>query len=226
LTGTRRSGPIIVSVGFGVFCIPALLFGVRNLAWWTVIQFFGTLHLDYPYLESGLFFTTVGLLQILCIRYGAWRTGKWRLLLPLCVVACLWSMVAIPNILPYDMKTGEGAWALAHALDSFGNAHRQFPDSEATLASAQMLSPYYEYGHQLPFNYKVISDARGPFLDDAGNQPAKIFYAISADLQDVWITATRLDSNHAVGHRVQFVPLGPGREPRALHLRVGQWIVN
>lgn len=134
----------------------------------------------------------------------------------------------IPNVIPYDVKTSEHVWKLVRAVDSFGNAHQKFPDNEAALpASAPAASPYYEHGERLPFRYVVMTKASGPFLTDPGDRPGTIFYAVSTDLQDVWITATRLKSSHAVGHHVEFLPyIGGGSGHGAIHLRVGHWIVD
>jgi len=221
-----RTGSIVLSILFGVLCIPALFFGLRDLAWWVAIQVFGTLHLDYPYLRWGLIFSGVGVLQILCVRYGAWRTGKRRLLLVLCLIECLWSMIVIPNVIPYDMKTNEQVWEFARKLDEYGNANKTFPNREDLLSEfTASSSPYFEDGTNLPFRYVIIPNATGPFLSKPGNRPATIYYATSADLQDAWITATQLGSNHAVGHQIQFGPHTGGLQ-RFLHLQVGHWVVN
>ena len=162
--------------------------------------------------------------------YSIWSLANWPMAASAVAerVRGLWSMTVIPNVVPYDVKTNEHVWRLIRDLDSFGNAHHQFPDNEAALpASAGTRSPYYEHGRQLPFRYVVNTGANGPLLTDAGDRPGTIFYAISTDLQDVWITATRLDSGHAVGHHVEFMPyLGGTTDHRFIHLRVGHWIVD
>lgn len=67
-----------------------------------------------------------------------------------------------------------------------------------------------------------------PVVDNPGTAPGVIFYAVSADRQDVWLTATELRFPHPIGiGYVRFVRfISADADSRVLHLHAGQMPVS
>ncbi len=209
----------------GLFCLPTLLYGGWLLKLWIAIQLQRCVYLEYSYLTVGLIFMALGVVSLLCALYAARRRGYWSALFAVPVIAGLWTMATVPNMIPYDTSTSGHIRAVMTNSETFRSEHGRFPDRETALPAAVLNepSPYYQQGRRLPFRTVWISNATGPFLNSAGADPGVVFYAVSADQQDVWLTGTELGFPHSVGGYVQFVTfLSADGDTRVLHLRAGQ----
>ena len=51
---------------------------------------------------------------------------------------------------------------------------------------------YSQRGHRLPYQIVVVNDASGPRLDNVSDRPGVIYYAVSSDQQQYWVTMTGL----------------------------------
>jgi hypothetical protein len=198
------------------------IFGGWLFAIWVTIQIRNTVHLQYPYLRAGIGFLTLGVVALLCIVYAARRRGAWSALFIFPVLAGLWTMVVIPDVIPYDLKSSAHIRNLANELDSLKEKTGRFPDGETALPTTvlQEPSPYYQKGRQLPFRTVIVPNATGPFLDSPGAEPGVIFYAISADQREAWLTGTELGFWHGPGgDHVRFIRfLSADADMRVLHL--------
>jgi hypothetical protein len=198
------------------------IFGGWLLTVWMTSQIRNSIYLEYPYLRAGIGFLSLGVIALLCIVYAARRRGPWSALFIFPVLAGLWTMVVIPDIIPYDLKSSAHIRNLANELDLFREKTGRFPDRETAFPATvlQEPSPYYQRGRQLPFRTVIVPNAPGPFLDSAGAEPGVIFYAISADQQDAWLTGTELGFWHgASGNHVRLIRfLSAEADRRALHL--------
>jgi hypothetical protein len=198
------------------------IFGGFLLTVWITIQIRNTVYMEYPYLRAGIGFLSLGVIALLCIVYAARRRGAWSALFIFPVLAGLWTMVVIPDIIPYDSKSSAHIRNLANELDLFREKTGRFPDRETAFPATvlQEPSPYYQKGRQLPFRTVIVPNATGPFLDSTGAEPGVIFYAISADQQEAWLTGTEIKFPHRPGSgQVQFIPfLSADSDMRVLHL--------
>ncbi len=204
------------------------IFGGWLLALWITIQLRHCVYLEYPYLATGTGFVFFGVAALFCVLYGARRRGYWRMLLLVPVVTGLWAMVVIPNVLPFDL---EGSGHLSHvvnALEFFSRLHNRYPGDEAEVKQAFTSLPkerslYRKNGQELPFRLVLVANATGPFLGDPGNDPGVMFYSVSPDRQEAWLTATELDSSHPIGNHVRFADFfSIDGDPRVFHRRVSQ----
>src|ERR1035438_7465471 len=93
----RRIGfRVALTVIFGLFCVPPLIFGGYLLVCWLRIHTADVYYVDYPYLLVALIFIGVGVLCILSTLYGAWRKSFYGLLFCVPLAFGLIAMVAIP----------------------------------------------------------------------------------------------------------------------------------
>jgi hypothetical protein len=209
----------------GIFCLPMLIYGSWLLKLWITIQLQRPVYLEYSYLKIGMLFMSLGIAALLCALYAARRRGYWSALFAFPVIAGLWTMVVVSSIIPNDTKSAYHIQKMASELKQFGSEHGRFPDRETTLpaASSKELSPYYQQGSQLPFRIVWVPNATGPFLNSPGPYPGVMFYAVSADQQDVWLTGTELRFPRTTGNNVQFLDfLSADGDTRALHLHAAQ----
>jgi hypothetical protein len=215
---------VIASVLCGIFSVPPLLFGGWLVLLWIVTKLYSCVYLDYPYLLVGTAFMTLGTLALLCAKYGAFRRRFWRLLLIFPVFAGLWTLVVVPNIVPYDSWTLSYVFDVRRELEALEQGGRFPDDGSRLIAAAQRLrSPYYRDGRQLPYRVVTIANSSGPFLTSPGNDPGVIYYAVSPDHQQAWLTATELRFPNSIGGHVQFVPfLSSDDDPRVLRMRTQQ----
>ena len=187
-----------------------MIYGGWLLALWITIQIRQCVYLEYPYLAIGLAFTFLGAAAFVCLLYGTRRRGYWRMLLGVPVLAGVWTVLFVPDITPFDARVFDHIGHVANGLDSFSGAHGRFPGNEAELQQVlrpylQERSQYREHGGDVPFRAVLMVNANGPFLGSSGDRPGVVFYSVSPDRQDVWLTATELDRRHPVGNHVQFV---------------------
>ena len=220
----KRVVSFLAAVVPGLFCLPMFLFGSWLLGLWITIQVRRCVYLEYPYLAIGIAFVALGIVALLCVLYGTRRRGYWGVLLLVPVIMGLWAMIVIPNILPSD---GEALGHLSHAasaLDFFSNLHTRYPADDNDLKEAFTSLPkerslYRENGRELPFRIVLVANATGPFLGSAGNDPGVMFYAVSSDRQEAWLTATEL--GYPVGNHVRFASsLSLDGDSRVFHRRV------
>lgn len=192
----------------GLFCLPMFIYGGWLLTLWITIQIQRCLYLEYPYLTTGIVFVFLGILALLGILYAARRRGYWRALLFLPVVTGLWAMIVIPNILPFDTEASAHLSHFVGALDLFSKLHNRYPGDETELQQAfpsmpKERSSYRKSGEDLPFRIVLVANAAGPFLGSPGKDPGVMFYALTADGQEAWLTATEL--SYPVGNHIRFV---------------------
>jgi hypothetical protein len=124
-------------------------------------------------------------------------------------------MINIPDILPHDYSSISDTNYLSGARAFFGdwyeNNHR-FPADESEFKEALRKGPaawqyrvgpvpasrYMQRGNQLPYQIVVVTDANAPRTADVSRRPGVVYYCVSSDLQEFWVTMTRLQSDLAV----------------------------
>jgi hypothetical protein len=201
-----------------------LIFGGWLLKLWITIQLERCVYLEYSYLTVGVAFVSLGVLALLCALYATRRRGYWSALFAFPVVAGLWTMVVVPNIVPYDRGTSSHIQIVMRELEAFSSENGGFPDRETALPDVLLKesSPYYQNGRQLPFRTVLLPNATGPFLDNPGADPGVIFYAVSSDRQEVWLSGAELRFPRPIGGYAQFAFLSAEGDTRVVHLHAGR----
>jgi hypothetical protein len=196
---------------FGSFCLPPLIFGGYLLVcWFRIHTTTDVYYVDYPYLLAALIFIGVGALCIQCTLYGAWRRSFYGLLFCVPLAFGLIAMVAIPDEIPHTVRSIDDVNYLSSVNAFFRvwyEANRRFPANEIEFREAitkgpaawqyrvkapSSESPYYQGGTRLPYQVVVVTNASGPHVKNASDRPGVIYYCVSGDQQEFWVTMTAL----------------------------------
>jgi hypothetical protein len=110
-----------------------LIFGGWLIKLWITIQLQRCVYLEYSYLTVGVAFVSLGVLALLCALYATRRRGYWSALFAFPVVAGLWTMVVVPNIVPYDRVTSSHIHIVMRELEAFSSENGGFLDRETAL---------------------------------------------------------------------------------------------
>jgi hypothetical protein len=216
---------VFLSTLFGVFAIPTLGYGGYLLFCWFRIHTSHVYYVEYPYASIAFIFLSAGLLSLWAAWYGAWRRSFYGLLFVVPVFLGLAAMVEIPNIRPQ----GFGSIADTNYLSSVNSffrvwyeQNRRFPANEAEFQEAMTKGPatwqyrvavptseYRQADKVLPYEIAVVNDANGPRISEVSKRPGVVYYCVSTDLQEFWVTTTGLESDFAMAavlHRVASIP--------------------
>ena len=204
----------LLSAALGLFAIPAIGFGGYLLWCWGRIHTNALYYADYPYASAGLAFLVAGLLSLWATVYGVWRRSFYGLLFFSPVFIGLATMVYIPNILPHGFSSVADTNYLSSVTAFFRvwyEEHHRFPANENEFREALMEGPaawqyrvegaptsrYKQRRNSLPYEIVVTLDASGPRVTNVSERPGVIYYNVSSDLQEFWVTMTSLESDVA-----------------------------
>src|ERR1700719_2366434 len=211
---TRTVLRAIFSVLFGLFSVPTLGFGAYLFFCWLRIHTSDVFYADYPYAAVSIAFVAAGLLSIWATFHGAWRRSYYGILFAVPVFLGPAAMINIPDLQPRDFSSTADANYLSglHAfLGSWFEKNRQFPANESEFKEALGEGPgawhfyvgpvptsrYGQRGRPLPYVIVVVNSANGPRVTDVSRRPGVVYYCVSSDLQEFWVTMTRLQTNLA-----------------------------
>lgn len=154
-------------------------------------------YLNHPYFVVGIMFLSLGVLALCTVLYGAWRRSYRGALFVFPAVMCLWTLVLIPNIAPYDIDSSNHLSHILTGLNRYRRQHGRFPGDERALQDAvgpslNEPSPYVSEGHALNYQVVFVRDAKGPALTETANTPGVVFYAVSHDNKTIWLSITEM----------------------------------
>jgi hypothetical protein len=225
---------VLASILLGLFSLPTLGFGSYLLFCWFRIHTSEFYYADYPYAVAGLTWFALGLLSLWATLHGVWRRSFYGFLPALSLFLGLTAMTMIPNILPRGNSTMADSNYLSDVNSFFGvwyeNNHR-FPASEAEFRDALEKGPaawkggvgpapisrYRQRGSPLTYEIVVVTDADGPRMVDTSNRPGVVYYCVSKDLQEFWVTMTGLQSDVAPTAFIARVAGLPDQAIRLVH---------
>jgi hypothetical protein len=204
----------LLSAALGLFSIPVVGYGGYLLWCWVRIHANALYYADYPYASAGLAFLAVGLLSLWATLYGVWRRSFYGLLFLVPVFIGLATMVLVPNIPPHGFSSVADTNYLSSVTSFFRvwyEKNHRFPANDKEFKEALQEGPaawqyrvedaptsrYKQRGGSLPYEIVVASDANGPRVTDVSERPGVIYYNVSSDLQEFWVTMTSLRSDVA-----------------------------
>ncbi|MCI0404011.1 MAG: hypothetical protein L0212_10880 [Acidobacteria bacterium] len=208
---------IVAAILVALPSLAFLLIGGGVLMNWIRLRSGVAFYVDGNYLRSALFFILPGLAAFGIATYVLVRRqahAAW-LLVPLLIVA-----LSLPNLLgevPSALHAQRQPRAYARtasvALAAWAQKQRRFPANQSELEAVltQHLGPdgrresvYARGGQRVPYRFVYVGNSAGPHLPQpAGDTPAIIYCAVSADLKHLWVTVTVLDTN--VSEKVDFL---------------------
>ncbi len=219
----------LLTLCLGVFFVPTIGFGCYLAACWLRIHFSNVYYADYPYAAVVLSFLFLGFLCLSATLYGALKRSFWGLLIIVPILIGLAAMVAIPNLFPhgYSGVADTNYLSSVHAFFRvWYEDHHKFPATETEFREAMARGPaawpaglppipaseYKLRGVSLPYEIVVTTDARGARLEGLSSRPGVIYYCVSPDLQEFWVTMTSLPSDvspTAVVRHIADLPFEP-----------------
>jgi hypothetical protein len=243
----HRSGRIalkvLASVLLGLFSCPMLGYGGYLFVCWFRIHISDVYYADYPYVPSALVWFGVGSLCLWASLFGVWRRSFYGILFAPPLFFGLVAMVMIPDILP-RVNTAISDTNYLSDVNSFfrvwyENNHR-FPANETEFRDALWKGPaawqyrvgeattsrYKRGGEAVPYEIVVATNADGPRMADVSERPAVVYYCVSTDLQEFWVTMTELESDVASTAHIKRVAGLPDEKPWLIHAAGRDYPVN
>jgi hypothetical protein len=216
MSKSSRTSRVALNVVFGVFSLPALVFGLYLFACWLRIHTTDVYYVQYPYLRASLAFFAVAACSLLCSVYGAWRRSLYGLLFAIPLLLGLAAMVYIPDGTPHVQRSMVADTNYLSSVNSFFRvwyeANHRFPANAAEFNDALKSGPaawqnrvkspstwsfYSHRGVPLPYELVVVTSATGPRIDDVSDRPGVVYYCVSSDQQEFWVTMTALSEDVA-----------------------------
>jgi len=142
----------------------------------------------------------LGSLSLWAVIHGVSRRSYFGALFVLPVFVGLAAMVMIPDLQPrYPSVTADDNF-LRHVKENtkvWYASHRRFPTDASEfrdLVGTMSLqrSPYLQHGITIPYEIVAISGATGPKVDDVSPRPGEVYYSVSSDSQEFWVTMTSM----------------------------------
>jgi len=225
---------VLASVLFGFFSVPPLGFGGYLFVCWFRIHTSDVYYADYWYATAALAWVGLGLLSLWATAHGAWRRSFYGTLFVLPVFLALVAMETIPDILPRgnSIMADSNYFSDVNAFFPvwYENNHR-FPANEAEFRDALGKGPaawqgrvgpaptsrYKQRGKLLPYEIVVATNADGPRMVNLSQRPGVVYYCVSKDLQEFWVTMTGLQSDMAPTAQIARVAGLPVEKVRLVH---------
>jgi hypothetical protein len=216
----------------GLLSLPALIFGSYLFSCWVRIHTADVFYVEYPYLLAAVVLGGIGALSAFCSIYGALRRSFYGLIFLIPIVLGLATMVYIPDGTPHVQRSMMDDTNYLSATGSFlwvwYEAHRRFPNDQAEFFDAlrsgpaawqnrvsapPMESDYARGGARLPYQVVVLNGASGPRLTNLSQQPGVIYYCVTEDRQQFWLTMTGLHEDVSRGATLKTVADRPYDKP-------------
>jgi len=205
---------ILPTALFGIFYVPPIVYGVYLFICWIRIHISNIYYGDCSYPVSALLWIGVGLVIFGVTWYGAWRRSFYGLLFIVPLFLGLVSTHVMPDTRPSTttlVSDFRFASKLTQGLRDWYEKREKFPADESEFweaiasgtppaqyrAGRGVYSKYKQQGNLLPYVVIVVGNASGPRVADVSPRPGVIYYCVSSDLQEIWITMTGLESDLA-----------------------------
>jgi hypothetical protein len=195
----------------GLLSLPALIPGFYLFSCWIRIHTADVFYVEYPYLLAACVLVSIGALSASCSIYGAFRRSFYGLIFLIPLVLGLAIMVYIPDGTPHVQRSMMDDTNYLSTTGSFlrvwYESHHRFPKDHVELLDALTNGPaawqyrvsappvesdYAKGGVRLPYQILVINGASGPRLENVSQQPGVIYYCVTDDQQQFWVTMTGL----------------------------------
>ena len=216
----------------GLFSLPPLIFGCYFI-WCSIRIHTGDVYyVEYPYLLTACVLLGVGLVSVSCAIYGIRRRSFYGVIFIIPLVLGFAMLVYIPDGTPHVQRSMMDDTNYLSAIHSFFGvwyeSHQRFPKDEAEFKDALKQGPaawqfrvtspplesdYAKDGKRLQYEIVVIAGATGPKLDAPSARPGVIYYCISADNQQFWVTMTGLHQDVSPKATLKTLADRPSDEP-------------
>lgn len=203
----------VLAIVAGLLSVPSLIFG-SYFIWCSIRIHTGDVYyVEYPYLLTACLLIAISLLSFSCVIYGIRHKSFYGAIFVIPVVMGLAMMVYIPDGTPHAQRSMRDDSNYLSAAGSFlrvwYESHQRFPKDEAEFREAlkegsaafqftvnpPLESDYAKEGKRLQYEIVVVDGAIGPKLDGLAERPGVIYYCLSSDHRQFWLTMTSLDQD-------------------------------
>jgi hypothetical protein len=204
----RTVGKVLLSLLFGLFSVPMLGYGGYLFICWVRVHTSDVYYADYPYATAALLWFAFGMLNLLLTLHIVWRRTRHGYLLAIPFLVGLATSEIVINHTPRisSMEADNDCLSGIHSsLRIWYEHNHNFPSNEAEFREAAWQhsggdgpeSPYKQRGNLLPHQVVVVNNTEAARSTDVSQRPGVIYYCVSKDLQEFWVTMTRLQSDLA-----------------------------
>lgn len=222
----------VLAIVAGLFSLPSLIFGFYFI-WCSIrIHTSDVYYVEYPYLLTACVLIGIGLVSLFCVVYGIRRRSFYGVIFVIPLVLGFATLVYIPDGTPHVQRSmmddSNYLSAVGSFLRAFYESHQRFPKDEAEfqealkqgptvwqfrVSSPPLESDYAKDGKRLKYETVFIDGAVGPRLNGLTDRPGVIYYCVSADKQQFWVTMTGLYRDVAAKAALKTVSDRPSYEP-------------
>ncbi len=195
----------------------------------------------HPYYLEGccdkgfaIFRFVVGILMLALVIYVIFQPRNkrvgWLLIFPFLVTTCIASSQierTADNNLSYRSVYENLEYRFSNALCLWMKRYGRLPENQAEVQMAMeeyakgrdddplLLSPFAHDGKRIPYEFVYVRNASGPYLSEPPvDRPGVVYFAISEDLEQFWLTATVLKRYAKVGYDTfYFEHVAEGEKP-------------
>ncbi len=199
----------------GALSFPLIGYGCYLLVCFVRIHTSNLYYADYPYVAAGLMCLAIGLLNLWVTLYGVWRRSFYGLLLVIPIIVYFAATEIMIDNTPYTsilIADSKYLSNVRYSLRDWYGSNRRFPATEGEFRSAansDLTSPYKQRGNRLQYEVVVVSNAEGPRVTGISTRPGVLYYCVSGNLQEFWVTMTRLQFDTGSTAPVEFPGLPP-----------------
>ena len=197
------------------FCLPLFGFGMAYLNWWRLSKSADLYYFNFPYLRMASIYFAFALVASGATLYGGFRRSLGGLLLFVPPLLLLVGAILFPNAQPFVYRINDFNYmeTVKFDCDEWSGAHHQYPASDTEMQEALRSttrakgivenrglrtfqgSQYRYRGELLPYQVVVETNAKGAHVSDVSKRPGIVYYRISPDSREYWITMTGLLSS-------------------------------
>jgi len=231
-TTLRRIVRIVLAVISGGSVLPAAGLGIYFLSCWIRIHTTDVYYVEYPYLTTACIFLIVGMLSLWCALHGARRRSFYGFLFLIPLVVGFVTTAYIPDGTPHIQRSRPSdanyLYSIRPFFEVWFQSHHAFPHRESEFREAFRIgptawqepngsppseSPYAKRGVRLPYQIVVINNDSGPQMQGLSERPGVIYYCVSGDQQQFWVTMTGLHTDVARSATLKLVADGASEKP-------------
>ena len=228
----RTAIRMILAVITGLLSFPALIFGGYLFSCWVRIHTTDVFYVEYQYVLASCTLIGIGVLGAFCSAYGALRRSYYGLIFLVPFALGFAAMVYIPDGTPHVQRSMMHDTNYLSSVDPFFRvwyeSHHRFPKDQTEFLDAlkngsaawqyrvnapSQDSDYAKGGLRLPYQIVVVNGASGPRLEDLSQRPGVIYYCVTADQQQYWVTMTGLHEDVSRAATLKTVADRPSSEP-------------
>ncbi len=205
---------ITIPLSLLVFSLPLLTFGVSFLNKWRLAEGGDLYYFQYPYLQMASMYLAAALLASGAILYRGLRSN-FRGLLIVPISLFLVGAVFFPNLQPLAKQINDSNYitTVAFDCDEWSGAHHRYPSNDSEMQEAlrsttredtfvknggmrpPQKSQYRYQGKLVPYQVVVENKPDGPNITNVSTRPGLVYYKISPDSKEYWLTMTVLSSS-------------------------------